>query len=176
MRKQRAPVLKALVAFLFENNLMNIKYFLLISSLLFNSNTLATGYCEEQEVLAFSCDFESKSASVCVNKENQVIYRFTNDAKIELEIESAVHLSRTIYSGGGEVNLTFTNGEYKYVVFKKDIRGERQADGIRPMIELSGIYVVKNSKLLTTLECPVIADIGYLPPHKEEEYQHYYSD
>jgi len=153
---------------------MNKKYFLLISLLSFNSYGFTAIDCGKQEKQVFSCDFESKRVSVCAN-DNQLIYRFGTDKKIELELESPVHYSETGYSGGWESNLTFSNGEYKYVAYQKLITVVIHENGIREKEESTGIYIVKNKKIIATLDCGLV-DWANLPPYKVEEFEHYYSD
>ena len=104
--------------------------------------------CAEGETVAFSCGVGSKSLSVCGLADDTLSYRFGTPERVELEITAPIHFSRTAYSGGGEGNLTFAAGRYKYVVYSSISNGDWLADGGRDKIERAGVYVVKDDKLL----------------------------
>lgn len=145
-------------------------------SILLSPSVYSEGLCNTDERVSFSCSAESKSISVCRNSEEALIYRFGTPQKIELELESDIHFSRTTYSGGGEGNLTFQNGDYSYVVYSSISNGDWLEDGTREKIERAGVYVVEGDKLLADIECqsdsgmPFIHD---LPAFEEQEFRYY---
>lgn len=147
-------------------------------SALFTSSVYAEALCETQETVSFSCGFKTKSVSVCRNDEGALIYRFGSKQNIELELKSDVHFSRTAYSGGGEGNLTFLNGNYKYVVYSRISNGDWLADGTREKVERAGVYVVKGEKLLTDIQCQSYSGKSFIHdfPAYEPEGFRYYTD
>ncbi|WP_296591424.1 hypothetical protein [Methylophaga sp.] len=145
-------------------------------SILFSPSVYSEVLCEADESVSFACDFKSKSVSVCRNDEETLIYRFGSQQKIELELTSDIHFSRAAYSGGGEGNLTFFNGNYRYVVYSSISNGAWLDDGTREKVERAGIYVVKGDKLLKNLECqsyPGKSFIHDLPRVEEKEFRYY---
>ena len=142
----------------------------------FTSNAHSETLCKTQETVSFSCGFKSKSVSVCRNDEGALIYRFGKKDNIELELESDIHFSRTAYSGGGEGNLTFHNGKYKYVIYSSISNGDWRDDGTREKIERAGIYVVKDEKLLKDIQCQSFSGKSFihdLPVYEEEKFLFY---
>ncbi|HCC80939.1 MULTISPECIES: hypothetical protein [unclassified Methylophaga] len=145
-------------------------------SILFSTNVYSEDLCETHERVSFACDFKSKSVSVCRNDKETLIYRFGSQQKIELELTSDIHFSRVAYSGGGEGNLTFFNGNYRYVVYSSISNGAWLDDGSREKVERAGIYVVKGDKLLKDIECqsyPGKSFIHDLPAFEEKEFRYY---
>lgn len=150
--------------------------FAFLLSVLFASSAYSETLCKTQETVSFSCGFKSKSVSVCRNNEDALIYRFGKKDNIELELESDIHFSRTAYSGGGEGNLTFHNGKYKYVIYSSISNGDWRDDGTREKIERAGIYVVKGEKLLKDIQCQSFSGKSFihdLPVYEEEEFLFY---
>ena len=145
-------------------------------SVLFISSVYAEALCKTNESVSFSCGFKTKSVSVCRNDDQALIYRFGSKKNIELELKSGVHFSHTAYSGGGEGNLTFHNGNYKYVVYSSISNGDWLGDGTREKVERAGIYVVKGEKLLTDIQCQSYSGKSFihdLPAYEVEEFKYY---
>lgn len=150
--------------------------FVAFISIMFSPSVYSEVLCEADERVSFACGFKSKSVSVCRNDEENLIYRFGSQQKIELELTSDIHFSRAAYSGGGEGNLTFFNGNYRYVVYSSISNGASLNDGTREKVERAGIYVVKGDKLLKNLECesyPGKSFIHDLPAYEEKEFRYY---
>lgn len=146
--------------------------FLLCSSL------YANNLCQSGEVVAFSCDIRSKSVSVCVADEDNLVYRFGKMNATELTLHSPVFFSSTGYSGGGEGRLRFPNGRYDYVVYSGITNGEwlDKATGLREKVEFAGILVLKDKHLLSDLKCTAFDDKSFIhdiPQHKQEPFVHY---
>jgi len=132
--------------------------------------------CAEDEQVFFSCSVGAKSLSVCSADDDALHYLFGTPQHIELEMTSPVHFSRAAYSGGGEGNLTFAAGRYKYVVYSSISNGDWLEDGSRAKIERAGVYVVKDNQLLKDIPCKTYSGKSYirqLPAHQEEEFQYY---
>ena len=132
--------------------------------------------CNADERVSFTCGLNSKTVSVCRNDENRLVYRFGKKGHIEKELESDVHFSRTAYSGGGEGHLTFTDSDYRYVVYSAISNGEWQDDGTREKLTRGGIYVLNGDELLSDIQCqnysgnPAIHD---LPAYEEEPFEYF---
>lgn len=159
---------------LFQGGYMNRMLALLL--LLGTGYAQAEGLCAEDEMVSFSCGVGSKTLSVCALADDTLSYRFGTPERVELEITAPVHFSRAAYSGGGEGNLTFVTGRYKYVVYSSISNGDRLADGSRHKIERAGVYVVKDDNLLADIPCKSYSGenfIRQLPAHEEEAFEYY---
>ncbi len=146
-----------------------------LSLLLLSGGLNAENLCGNEETTSFSCDIKSKSVSVCVTKQNTLVYRYGKPEQIELELHAPVQFSSTSYSGGGEGRLRFSNGRYDYIVYSGITNGEwlDAEAGVREKVELGGIYVVKDQNLLADLKCTAYADKHYihdLPEHESEPF------
>lgn len=144
--------------------------------ILLSANAYSDVLCKKDESVSFSCGLKSKNISVCRNSEDALIYRFGTPKKIELELESEVHFSRTAFCGGGEGHLTFFNGNYRYVVYSSISNGRWLDDGTREKVERAGVYVAKGDKLLTDIECrtfPGKSFIHNLPAYDEQPFRYY---
>ena len=155
---------------------MKESFLLVAFFLIFSVSASAEMLCEDNEEVVFSCGFGTKSVSVCGDGGKTLTYRFGAPQNIELELNSGIHFSRVGYSGGGEGNLTFQNGVYKYVVYSSISNGAWLDDGSREKKERSGVYVVENNKLIVDVECKSYSSESFitdLPAFEEEEFRYY---
>ena len=155
---------------------MKKRMFISLVSILITPSVYSEVLCKKDETVSFSCGFKSKSVSVCFTDSETLTYRFGTVKKIELELKSDIHFSRTAYSGGGEGNLTFFNGNYRYVVYSSISNGAWLDNGMREKVERAGIYVVDGDKLLTDIECQSYSGESFihdLPPFEEKEFRYY---
>ncbi|MBP0599910.1 hypothetical protein J8I26_17505 [Herbaspirillum sp. LeCh32-8] len=95
----------------------------------------APGLCQPGEQEIFSCTTKArKIASLCASpdfsvKGGTLQYRFGTAAKTELQYPDTPQpavgkffFSSTMYSGGGEAHIRFTNGGYDYILFDRTVR------------------------------------------------------
>ncbi|WP_082856347.1 hypothetical protein [Marinomonas atlantica] len=140
------------------------------------SSSDAETLCQADESVSFSCDTNAKTVSVCRNTDDKLVYRFGNTEQIEKELVSEVNFSRTAYSGGGEGHLTFTDGDYRYVVYSVISNGEWQDDGTREKETRGGIYVLKGDQVLNDIQCQNYSGkptIHNLPAYEEEPFEYF---
>ncbi|HIF9382734.1 TPA: hypothetical protein ACX6RR_002564 [Photobacterium damselae] len=152
-----------------------VGYVLVLGSM---STAQAKNLCQTNETESFSCHIKSKTVSVCIAPNKQLIYRYGKSNKVELELKSDVHFSSAAYSGGGEGRLTFDNKPYQYIVYSGMADGDwlDKEIGLREKLEFAGVYVFKNKELLTNLKCTSYDDKNYihsLPPHELEEFYYF---
>ena len=77
--------------------------------------------CTDGEETIFSCEMAGgKRLAVCAAPQGKGQYRFGKDAP-ELTL-SGGRWSNTMYSGGGEAQILFSNGDTDYIVFSRMIR------------------------------------------------------
>lgn len=78
--------------------------------------------CTVDEIPIFSCKVESgKQLSVCGQEGGGAQYRFGPAQAAELVIDAGSWAS-VPYSGGGEAQILFENGEINYIVFSRIVR------------------------------------------------------
>ncbi|WP_026970475.1 hypothetical protein [Aliagarivorans marinus] len=153
------------------------KIWLSVVAVLLSISAYADVLCLPDETPSFACGFSTKHVAVCRKGDERLVYRFGSKQHLELELQADVHFSRTAYSGGGEGNLTFENGAYKYIVYSSISNGDWLDDGSRAKIERAGIYVVKNDQLLADIACQTFPDkhfIHSLPPFEEQPFRFYH--
>ncbi len=63
------------------------------------------------------------------------------------------------YSGGGEAQVRFVNGEYDYVVFSRVVRTRYDGEGNEPQFT-DGVVVRRNGEAIATRICDGQADVA----------------
>lgn len=118
-----------------------------------------TGLCRPGEVALFSCPVGARTLSVCGGgngRNRSAQYRFGTRARIEIASPWAgpdsLVFARTAYSGGGELQFSFTNGPYRYVAYSRTIRTRFDGRGNNPKFE-DGVFVQRRGRLLSDKRC-----------------------
>ncbi|OYY90474.1 MAG: hypothetical protein B7Y45_07610 [Sphingomonas sp. 28-66-16] len=118
-----------------------------------------TGLCTADEVPLFSCAIGARTVSVCgggAANNAHAQYRYGTPAKVELSSPrqgpNALVFARAAYSGGGELQFSFANGAYRYVVYSRTIRTGFGAGGNKPVFE-DGLFVTRGGKLVSDKRC-----------------------
>jgi hypothetical protein len=115
--------------------------------------------CTTGETPFFSCEIGTKRVSVCGGGTGAV-YRFGTPGKVELTSRALAFANRG-YSGGGESQVTATNGEYSYTVFDRTVRTSFDEGRNDPAFS-SGLLVGRGGRVLSSRMCkgesPVVAD------------------
>ncbi len=107
--------------------------------------------CGSDEETIFSCKTDAgKTIAVCAS-EKSVQYRYGKDtAAIVL---TATEWASVPYSGGGEGQIRFTNGDTDYIVFSRMIRTHfKEGEPNYPAIS-DGVIVMRDDEVLRLLEC-----------------------
>lgn len=108
--------------------------------------------CTPRESTIFSCAMPGgKRLAVCVTEAGVAEYRFGRDVP-ELTLQGGTW-SNVAYSGGGEAQILFSNGDTDYLVFSRVVRtnftpGEPNDPAIH-----DGVVVLRAGEVLATLLC-----------------------
>lgn len=132
-----------------------MKYLLIILSIV-TFNSLASNLCDDGEEVEFSCNFNTKTVSVCSNDDKR-IYRFGKNTEIELELTSIDAIEHFGFSGGGGREITFFNGSYSYVINSRTVRTEYIVGGWQ-VETIANLTVSKKDEILAQLDCIDIFD------------------
>ena len=116
------------------------------------SARLSVSLCRGQEVTIATCPIGKKLVSVCGWGKGQSVYRFGRSDRIELEVRDP-HLAEQIFSGGGEAQIHFTKGVYRYILFDKTVRSGFGAESQNDPQFSAGLIVQKNGQRLTERLC-----------------------
>jgi hypothetical protein len=107
--------------------------------------------CTADETPIFSCTFaDRKRVAVCGTAPGKAEYRFGGDAP-ELTLQGGER-AYAMYSGGGEQQLAFANGDTRYIVFSRVVRTRFDGNGNEPAIS-DGIVVERGGKFMGIRVC-----------------------
>jgi hypothetical protein len=107
--------------------------------------------CAADETPIFACAFkDGKRVAVCGAGERAGRYRYGGAAP-ELAL-SGGRYAYTMYSGGGENQIAFANGDTRYIVFSRMVRTGFDENGNRPAIS-DGIIIERGGKFLDIKLC-----------------------
>ncbi|MCM0000562.1 MAG: hypothetical protein NBV68_14365 [Erythrobacter sp.] len=111
----------------------------------------AAAVCPADESPIFACKFkDGKRVAVCGVSEWYGRYRF-GGATSELELNGGSY-AYTMYSGGGEGQIAFVNGDTRYIVFSRMVRTGFDKNGNRPAFS-DGIVIERGGKFLDMKLC-----------------------
>lgn len=125
--------------------------------------------CAAGETPVFTCKFtDGKRVSVCGTAPGRAEYRFGGDQP-EMVIAGGTR-ANVMYSGGGEQQLAFDNGDTRYIVFSRMVRTRFDGAGNEPAIS-DGVVVERAGTFAAIRICddpdlhPVDVDAAekYLP-------------
>ncbi len=113
---------------------------------------VAAAACAADETPIFTCNFkDGKRVAVCGATEWNGRYRYGGSTP-EIEINGGQYAS-VMYSGGGEAQITFDNGDTRYTVFSRMVRTGFDADGNNVPAISDGIVIERAGKLLAIKLC-----------------------
>ncbi|MCP9222704.1 hypothetical protein MKP08_08100 [Erythrobacter sp. LQ02-29] len=111
--------------------------------------------CAQDEQELFACTAGSKRIAVCGVTDAQgrktAQYRFGSSDKVELVLDGG-RFANTAYSGGGESQIQFANGDVRYIVYSRTIRTGFDEDGNKPEFT-DGVWVVRGDENLADRQC-----------------------
>ncbi|RNJ63473.1 MAG: hypothetical protein EDM03_03425 [Porphyrobacter sp. IPPAS B-1204] len=108
--------------------------------------------CAADETPVFTCTFkDGKRVAVCGAGEGNGRYRF-GGATPEIEIDGGQYTS-VMYSGGGESQIAFDNGDTRYIVFSRMVRTGFDEDGNNLPAISDGIVIERGGKFLDIKLC-----------------------
>jgi hypothetical protein len=124
------------------------------------------GLCRAGEIPIFSCRLGKKSVAICgvssPSGARSAEYRFGTPGKVEMTYPGReggkLGYASVPYSGGGEEQVSFDRGGYRYVVYSSVIRTAFGADGLHDPAFEAGLFVLHDGKAVTTSKCVAPAD------------------
>jgi hypothetical protein len=108
--------------------------------------------CRGPEVTIATCSIGKKLVSVCGWGEKQSVYRYGTPDQIELEALDP-RISQQSFSGGGETQIHFTKGRFRYILYDRIFRSGFGADGHTDPQFSAGLLVQKNGRRLAERAC-----------------------
>ena len=106
--------------------------------------------CASGEAVLFACPVgNGKRVAVC-DVGGAAVYRFGGD-DVELELTGG-RIARTGYSGGGEVQIAFTNQGYDHIVYSRTVRTGAAGEPNDPAMS-DGLIVARGDSVVTTKLC-----------------------
>ena len=109
-------------------------------------------FCKADETPIFACSFaDGKRVAICGLSEGGAEYRFGGE---EPELTLFEDVWATVpYSGGGEAQIQFSNGDTNYIVFSRMVRTNfKEGEPNNPAIS-DGIIVERSGELLSLRVC-----------------------
>ncbi len=107
--------------------------------------------CGQDEQTVFTCPVQGgKTISVC-GKDGEVEYRF-GDRLPELAIKGG-RFASVPYSGGGEAQIAFANGDTQYIVFSRIVRTNFTAGEPNNPEFTDGVAIVRGGELIGEKLC-----------------------
>lgn len=123
---------------------------------------LRTSLCNAGETALMQCATGVKQVAVCASKGSGggVQYRFGAPDKVELVYPAdmthgtgTMKWASTGYSGGGEMQIQFRNGEVTYLVYSRMVRTGFGPDGHNNPQDSLGVTVQRGGKTISELRC-----------------------
>jgi hypothetical protein len=115
--------------------------------------------CARGEEVIFSCGVGRKMVSVCGGRATapHAQYRFGVPGDIELAFpgpgQSGLSYAREMYSGGGALQIRFSNGGYDYAVYSRTVRTGFGRDGRNNPRFSDGVMVRRGGRLVANRAC-----------------------
>ena len=115
--------------------------------------------CAVGEQVIFSCGMGRKMVSVCGGRATapHAQYRYGAPGNIELAFpgpgQSGLSYAREMYSGGGALQIRFSNGGYDYAVYSRTVRTGFGRDGHNNPRFSDGVMVRRNGRLISNRAC-----------------------
>ncbi len=108
--------------------------------------------CAAGETPIFTCTFaDGKRIAVCGTQPGNAEYRFGGEGQPELVLSGGRN-AYAMYSGGGESQLAFDNGDTRYIVFSRMVRTGFGEEGNLPAIS-DGVVVERAGKFAAIRIC-----------------------
>jgi hypothetical protein len=121
------------------------------------ASTAPGSLCARGEVVIFHCEVGRKMVSVCGGRTPtpHAHYRFGAPGDIELAYpapgQSGLTYAREMYSGGGALQIRFSNGGFDYAVYSRTVR--TGFNGRNNPRFSDGVMVRRGGRLLSNRSC-----------------------
>ena len=108
--------------------------------------------CREEEITIWACTMENgKRVAICSTGGAAATYRYGADTA-EIELEGG-RWARVGYSGGGELQIAFDNGDTRYVAFGRTIRTNFAPEDDNPPGGGEGLVVLQGGEFRSIVGC-----------------------
>jgi hypothetical protein len=107
--------------------------------------------CRPGEILLADCLIGTKRASIC-SLNGFAVYRYGKHDKIELESGGLTYANR-MYAGGGESQIYFTKGSYRYILYDRMISLGADSEGHSGKRIEAGLAVNLGSRTVSRRSC-----------------------
>lgn len=125
--------------------------------------------CEAGETTMFACKMQNgKQLAICSQGSDTATYRYGGNPP-ELVLQGG-RWARVGYSGGGELQVAFDNGETRYVVFSRTVRTRFDGNGNEPAFS-DGVIVLRNGRFAGMQLCRADSDAPYYGEQSEAAMQ-----
>lgn len=120
----------------------------------------APSLCAAAERSVFSCPVGGRIVSVCGPRgggSGDLTYRYGRPGRVELAQRGGLAYASRGYSGGGEAQISFARGGYRYVVYDRTVRTGFE-DGRNDPAFTQGLLVLRGGRVALNRRCS--ADSG----------------
>jgi hypothetical protein len=108
--------------------------------------------CTASERPIFACPIGNRLVSVCAPRSGPAIYRYGRNGRIELEARDVRRAERAT-SGGGEDQLWFDRGGYRYILYSRTVRTGFADDGHADADFSAGLVVQQAGRSISDRRC-----------------------
>jgi hypothetical protein len=125
--------------------------------------------CEAEETTIYACTMQNgKALSICSRGGDTATYRYGGSPP-ELVLQGG-RWARVGYSGGGELQIAFDNGETRYIIFSRTVRTRFDGNGNEPAFS-DGVIVHRNGRFADMQLCRADSDATYYSEASEAAMQ-----
>lgn len=107
--------------------------------------------CTRGETRLFSCLVGGKLVSICARPDG-AIYRYGRPGRVEMR-SGDLRFARRGYSGGGEQQIWFASGDYRYVIYDRLVRTSFGADGRHDPQASAGLLIQRAGRTVSDRQC-----------------------
>lgn len=115
--------------------------------------------CAAGEVVIYQCGVGRKLVAICGSRTGtpRAQYRFGTPGHVELAYpgpgQNGLTYAREMYSGGGALQIRFTNGGHDYAVYSRTVRTGFGASGRNNPQFSDGVMVRRGGRLISNQSC-----------------------
>ena len=118
-----------------------------------NGQTEPPNLCATKELMLATCPVGRRIASICEQGQGRSVYRFGRYGHIELQATGLRH-SNQGYPGGGETQVYFKRGAYRYIFLDLMVRTGYGPDGLHNPVSVGVLLLQHGGKFRILSRCP----------------------
>lgn len=107
--------------------------------------------CAPDETLIASCAVGLRLVSVCAAGK-VARYRFGRPGRVEIDADRLSYAYRS-FAGGGEEQVSFVNGGFRYILYDRVLAGKWDREGHRRREFQSGIWIERGGRRVADRAC-----------------------